>query len=182
MTVSFVRPDIADMVLCVFERSVHPELIETLAETRIPFGRHTAVLRISGFGHVLEIRSDRKTITEVATSRLALLPSQGCAVNRRLIGYRTHLVEGEIRYQCSYQLDIVAADVFLQLHRELEMDARKSTLAVALPGSSSASPDCLSLLKADLIPEGIVVHSFHTFPDHGAILRIQSLFETREKE
>jgi hypothetical protein len=30
---------------------------------------------------------------------------------------------------------------------------------------------------SDLLPEGLVIHSFHTFPDNGAVLRIQTLFE-----
>ena len=39
MTVGYVRPDVADMVLRVFERSVHPELIDSLCETKIPVGQ-----------------------------------------------------------------------------------------------------------------------------------------------
>jgi hypothetical protein len=59
----------------------------------------------------------------------------------------------------------------------MEADARKAILTAALPGSSASSPDCLSYLMSDLLPEGLVIHSFHTFPDNGAVLRIQTLFE-----
>lgn len=178
MTVGYVRPDVADMVLRVYERSVHPELFETICETAIPVGREQAVLRISRHGHVLEFRSKRRTITEVATSKYSPLPVQGCMVDRRLIGYRTHMIDSPgIRYHCSYQLDAVPAEVYLQVHREMETDARSATLAASMPGSSTSSPDCLSFLKADLLREGLVIHSFHTFPDNGAVLRIQTLFE-----
>ena len=178
MTVGYVRPDVADMVLRVYERSVHPELFETLCETTIPVGRDQATLRISRHGHVLEFRSKRRTVTEVAGSKYSPLPVQGRMVDRRLIGYRTHMVDSlGIRYHCSYQLDSVPAEVYLQVHREMEIDARSATLAASMPGSSASSPDCLSLLKADLLREGLVIHSFHTFPDNGAMLRIQTLFE-----
>ena len=178
MTVGYARPNVSDMVLRVFERSVHPELFDTVSETHVKIGSGVATLRLGRHGHLLEYRTEHSTLTEIATSRFAPLPSQFCVVDRRLIGYRTHTVESPgVRYHCSYQLESAPADIYLTLHRELETDARTSTLAVALPGSSTSSPDCLSLLKCDLLPGGLVVHAFHTFPDDGAVLRIQTLFE-----
>jgi hypothetical protein len=59
----------------------------------------------------------------------------------------------------------------------MQLDSRKAILKASLPGSSPSSPDCLSYLMSDLIPEGLVVHSVHTYPDNGAVLRIQTLFE-----
>lgn len=72
-----------------------------------------------------------------------------------------------LRYHCSYQLESLPAEVFLQVHREMEVDARKAILKASLPGSSISSPDCLSYLMSDLLPEGLVIHSFHTYPDNG---------------
>lgn len=178
MTVGFVRPDVTDMVLRVFERSVHPELIETLCQTTIPVGRNQAMLRISRYGHAIEFRTNNRMVTEIATSKFAPLPAQGRIVDRRLIGYRTHMFDSPgLRYHCSYQLESLPAEVYLQVHREMQLDARKAILKATLPGSSPSSPDCLSYLMSDLIPEGLVVHSFHTYPDNGAVLRIQTLFE-----
>jgi hypothetical protein len=166
------------MVLRVFERSVHPELIETLCATTISVGKNQATLRISQYGHALEFRTKQKILTEIATSKFAPLPAQGRMVDRRLIGYRTHMFDSPgLRYHCSYQLESLPAEVYLQVHREMEVDARKAILTAALPGSSTSSPDCLSYLMSDLLPEGLVIHSFHTFPDNGAVLRIQTLFE-----
>ncbi len=82
-----------------------------------------------------------------------------------------------VRYHCSYQLEHVPLDIYLHIHRELECDARKAALSVVLPGSSPNSPDTISLVKCDILPEGLVVHAFHTFPDNAAVLRIQTLFE-----
>ena len=178
MTVGYARPDVADMVLRVFERSVHPELFATVSETQVKVGNDVATLRLGRHGHLLEYRTKHSTFTEIATSKFAPLPSHLCLIDRRLIGYRTHSVEGKgVRYHCSYQLESAPAEIYLTLHRELETDARTSTLAVALPGSSISSPDCLSLLQCDLLPAGFVVHAFHTFPDNGAVLIIQTLFE-----
>lgn len=180
MAVGCARPNVADMVLRVFERSVHPELFDTVCETSLMVGRDQVTLRLGRSGHLIEYRTKHTTLVEIVTSKFCPVPSRLCAVDRRLIGYRTHTVDGPgIRYHCSYQLELPSADIYLNLHRELETDARSSTLAAVLPGSSSASPECLSLLKCDLLPEGLVVHTFHTFPDNGAVLRIQTLFERR---
>jgi hypothetical protein len=178
MTITYVRPDAADMMLRVFQRTVHPELLEIVGETRLQVGGVTATLRICADGHAIEVRHGRAAISELAVSRLTPTPRHACAVERRLIGYRTHTVQcGRLQYNCSYQLETVAADVFLQLHRELEVDARKATLSISLPGAQKTSPRCLSFLSCDLLRNGIVVHSYHTFPGNGAILRVQSLFE-----
>jgi hypothetical protein len=178
MAVSFVRVDVADLVFRVFKRPVHPELLDTLAMATLPVGPNRLTLRITPSGHAIEFRTPQQTVTELATSRLTPLPVNNCVVDRRLIGYRTHLLDSSgVRYQCSYQLETVAPDVFLQLHRELEQDLRQATLGVVMPGSSESSPDCLSLMNSELLPEALVIHSFHTFPDNAAILRIQTLFE-----
>lgn len=178
MAVGFVRVDVADLALRVFERSVHPELVETLCQTTLPVGQNLVTMRITPNGHVIEFRTRRGVITEVAASKFAPLPVRKCAIERRLIGYRTHTLEScGFRYHCSYQLESVPAEVYLQLHRELRTDARQATLAAVMPGSTESSPDCLSLLKCELLPEAFVIHSFHTFPDNGAILRLQTLFE-----
>ncbi len=153
-------------------------MFESLRDLTIPFGRHQARIRLGATGHLIEFRADRSVITEVAASRHIELPEHFKRVERRLIGYRTHQVDSpHVRYHCSYQLEVVPLDVYLQLHRELEMDLEKSSLSTVLPGATLASPNCLSLLKCDLMPQGLVVHSFHTFPDNAAVLRIQSLFE-----
>ena len=116
MTVGYARPDVADMVLRVFERSVHPELFATVSETQVKVGSDVATLRLGRHGHLLEYRTKHDTFTEIATSKFAPLPSQLCMIDRRLIGYRTHTVEGKgVRYHCSYQLESAPADIYLTL-------------------------------------------------------------------
>ena len=103
MTVGYARPNVADMVIRVFERSVHPELFATVSETRVNVRGDVATLRLGRQGHSLEYRTEHGTLTEIATSKFAPLPSQLCMIDRRLIGYRTHTVEGKgVRYHSSY--------------------------------------------------------------------------------
>jgi hypothetical protein len=96
-------------------------------------------------------------------------------IHRRLIGYRTHMIDlPGIRYHCSYQLEHVPLEIYLQLHREMEADAHNAALAITVPGATDHSPNCISLLKCDVLSEGLVVHAFHTFPENAAVLRTQT--------
>lgn len=178
MPVQITRPDVADMVLRTFERSIHPELFVSLKTSTISFGGHKASLHLGHSGHQIAFSSDATVITEVATTKHDSLPEHRKVIDRRLIGYRTHMIDlPKIRYHCSYQLEHVPLDVYVQLHREFECDARTATLSVVLPGPTANSPDCISMLKCDVLREGLVVHAFHTFPHNAAILRCQTLFE-----
>lgn len=179
MAVQTNRPDVADMTLRTFERPLHPELFDAAKSCSVRAGQSRVVFHLSSGGHVIEFQAVDCCVTETALTRHVSLPEKLRVVDRRLIGYRTHMVDlPGIRYHCSYQLESVPPDVYLQLHREFETDARTATLALQLPGATENSPECLSLLKCDVIPEGLVVHAYHTFPDDAAVLRIQTLFET----
>ena len=183
MPLQLSRPDAADMVLRTFERSIHPELFESTAQCTIRFRGNKASLRIGPTGHQLEFRTSNVAVTEVAATKHEDFPLSRKVIDRRLIGYRTHMLDlPEVRYHCSYQLEHVPLDVYLQLHREFETDAQNATLSAVFPGSSTGSPDCISLLKCDILNEGLVVHAFHTFPDNAAVLRTQTLFELLERD
>lgn len=178
MHLQLTRPDVTDMVLRTFERSIHPELFESSCQSSISFGGRRVRLRLGRTGHLLEFQDENALITEVVATKQEDMPDTGRVVDRRLIGYRTHMLDlPTVRYHCSYQLEHVPLDVYLQLHREFEVDAAKATLSLSMPGSTPQSPNCISLLKCDILPEGLVVHAFHTFPDNAAVLRTQTLFE-----
>ncbi|HAD59796.1 MAG TPA: hypothetical protein DCG12_11175 [Planctomycetaceae bacterium] len=178
MPLQLTRPDAADMLLRTFDRSIHPELFQSTAQCSLSFGGNRAQLRIGPTGHLLEFKCPEGSVTEVAATKHEELPENRRVIERRLIGYRTHMVDlATVRYHCSYQLEHVPLDVYLQLHREFEMDARNATLSIQLPGSTPQSPESISFLKCDVLPEGLVVHAFHTFPDNAAVLRTQTLFE-----
>lgn len=166
------------MVLRTLERPVHPELFESAVQSTLNFSGRKAKLRLGRTGHLLEFHDSNSTVTEVVSPKYEELPETGRVVDRRLIGYRTHQLDLPfVRYHCSYQLEHVPLDVYLHLHREFEMDAVNATLSHSFPGATAQSPTCISLLKCDILQEGLVVHAFHTFPENAAVLRSQTLFE-----
>ena len=178
MPVQQCRPDVADMVLRTYERPIHPELFAATRSCSFSVAGQKATVRLGMRGHSLAFGTSECTLTEVATAKQVDLPEYLKVVHRRLIGYRTHMIDlPGVRYHCSYQLEHVPLDVYLQLHREMEADARNATISLTIPGATPQSPECISLLKCDVLQEGLVVHAFHTFPENAAVLRIQTLFE-----
>ena len=178
MPLQITRPDVTDMVLRTFERPIHPELFDSIRTCTLSFGRHRATVHLGSSGHLLVFQTRDCTLTEVASARQDSLPEHRKVIHRRLIGYHTHMIDlPHVRYHCSYQLEHVPPDIYLQLHREFESDARNAALAITVPGATECSPECISLLKCDALTEGLVVHAFHTFPENVAVLRTQTLFE-----
>ncbi|MCP4505953.1 MAG: DUF2617 family protein, partial [Fuerstiella sp.] len=154
---------------------------DSAKQCTIRFGGHKAQMRIGPTGHLLEFQTDQSIVTEVVATKQEGFPEHLKVIDRRLIGYRTHMIDlPHVRYHCSYQLESVPLDVYLQLHREFEIDAQNATASLIVPGATPQSPECISLLKCDVLQEGLVVHAFHTFPENAAILRTQTLFELLE--
>ncbi len=77
----------------------------------------------------------------------------------------------------SYHLERVDAEVFANLHEELSHDCLKADLSCRFPPANRLAPEPLSLLRADISPRSLLVHTFHTFPESCAIVKTQSLFE-----
>ena len=179
MSVSSTRPSIADLVFHLSGRSVHPELFEVCAEIEICRRRFAATLRICEGGHAIELRHQGKTLTEVMTGARHPLPERRRLLEKRLHGCRNEAqdCEGGLHYQASYQLEQLDPEVFLNYHEELLSDcARASVFHRFAPGHRLA-PGPVSLIRAEVEPRSLLVHTFHTFPESCGVVKTQSLFE-----
>lgn len=179
MTVQFARPDIADLVLCAFERRLHPELFSCRAETKLERKNLKLTLRLCSAGHWLELSYRERFLTEAMSERQIPLPSVKRVCEHRIKGGKTQtlpLASGA-RYSSSCQIERLEPSVFLQAHEELILDCRRAVLAFALPGGTRWSPGPVSLIKAELERDGVLVHAFHTFPEFCAVVKTQTLIE-----
>jgi hypothetical protein len=77
----------------------------------------------------------------------------------------------------SCQLERLHLDVFLRMNEELEQDLCRADLSSRLPAVNRLLPGPLSLIRAEKGRGSFLVYAFHTFPEHGAIVKTQSLFE-----
>jgi Protein of unknown function DUF2617 len=179
MTVGFARPNSSQLMLHVYGRSVHPELLQVFAETEILQDSYLARLRICDAGHTISFRYDGRTVTELTASRDQLLPQKKRCLEKSLRGCRDEAVpfEGGLHYNVSYQMERLEATVFLNLHEELLADCKRAAVAYRFPAESRLAPEPLSLLRTEASPNSLLVHAYHTFPENRMILKTQSLFE-----
>lgn len=179
MSVSSTRPSIADLVFHLYGRSVHPELFEVFSEVEIVQRRYAAVLRICDGGHTIELRQGGKTVTEVMTGARQPLPERRRLLEKRLHGCRneSHDFEEGLRYQASYQLEQLDLEVFLNYHEELLSDCARASVYHRFAPGHRLAPGPISLIRAEVEPRSLLVHTFHTFPESCGVVKTQSLFE-----
>jgi len=179
MAVQFARPDVADLALRIYPRALHPEFFDCHALSVIRAGDTQLHLRLCSAGHMLCLRQGNHVVTEAITEKGRVLPKHHCVLDQKVRGCRTRSVPlpRGMQYDISCQLETLEPDLYLHLHDELIGDCSKADLAHEFPTASRFSPGAISLIKLDLTASSAVVHAFHTFPDHCAIVKTQSLFE-----
>ncbi len=179
MPVQFARPDISDLVLCAFERRLHPELFECRAVGQIQRLGLTLTLRLCSAGHWLELSYGNQFLTEAMSERQIPLPNVKRISEQRIKGGRTQSFEltTGATYSSSCQLERLEPADFLQAHEELLVDCRRAALSMAFPGGNRWCPGPVSLVRADLERDSVLIHAFHTFPEYCAVVKTQSLLE-----
>ncbi|MFP6702260.1 MAG: DUF2617 family protein [Planctomycetaceae bacterium] len=179
MSLSSVRPDASELMFHLFRRSVHPELIDVRAEAEIRHDKYSVSLNICDTGHMVSLRVRGETVTEVTSARQHPLPQTHQLIEDRIRGSRHESFEFDngIKYFASYQLEQLDPEIFLNVHQELLADSLTAAVAFTFPTTGRFDPPPLSLITTDNWTDSLLVNAFHTFPESGAIIKTQSLFE-----
>lgn len=178
-----LRPDVSTLIFRVYEGAVHPEFFDIAARFSTETTHWRARFWLCREGHVLMFESRGRTISEVLTSRDRPLPEARMRLSRFVQTSRTErLSAGGIQYSSSVQIERADAAIFPRLEEELLVDSGRVPIShrfVSAPGLSvnrlAAAP--LSYMRLEPLPDGLLVHSFHTFPDNRAVVKVQTLLE-----
>ena len=178
MAAQVVRPDVSDLVLRTFGRALHPELFDRSCGLTLTNATMQLDVRLNASGHVLVLHSGGDSITEVILDHRESLPTFRRIIDYRLRGCRTESAEFDsgLRYDVSCQLERLHLDIFLRMNEELEQDLNRADLSIRLPAINRLLPGPLSLVRTEVGRDSILVYAFHTFPEHSAIVKSQSLF------
>ncbi len=179
MSVKFARSDISKLMFELYSRSVHPELYQSYAELEINHNYFTANISICDFGHVISVRDDFQTVTEVSTMLGYPLPECERTLFKKLQGTNTESFQFEngLSYQCSFHLEQLEPVVFHKIHEELVLDCQDAQVSYQFSSSNRFMPGPVSLIKTEEFPQSLLVHTYHTYPEFHAIVKTQSLFE-----
>ena len=179
MSRPITRPRLDDLVFRLYDRPVHPELFDTLAERRVRRDGYTLTVRITPTGHVLHWTRDDRHVVEVTATADQTLPDAG-----RRLAYR---FQGECRgrcrigddvdYQVCVQAELLAPEVFLRVHEDLAADGGRRGMLFHFRPNHRLGLTPLGIVTVEALPSGLSVSSFHTYPDEFAVIKTQSLIE-----
>lgn len=179
MPVQFARPDVGTLLLRVYDATLHPEFFDCHGVSRLECGPLSVNLRLCSAGHLLSLRHHKATLTEAMTEKNQALPEAHRILEQKVRGCRTRSVTlaNGLRYSIGCQLETLPPDLFLRVHEELRSDCARADLAHEFPSPNRFSPGALSVISAAVNRTSVMLHAFHTFPDHCAVIKTQSLVE-----
>lgn len=174
-----VRPNIADLSFQLFDRPLHPELVESLACHRFAREDYRLAVHLTPAGHLLEWHRQGATITELLAHQDDDLPDSRQVFAHRLGGERSErfVGSGGLCYQVCFSVERQPERVFLRTNAELRRDAEKDGIIRVLRPKDRLSYPPLSFLDLQARLGSVLIHSYHTFPDEHAIVKVQTLVE-----
>jgi hypothetical protein len=175
-----VRPRVADLLFRVYDRPLHPELVETLAVRQVRRGESVLTVRVTPTGHVLEWVRGNDCVTEVTTTTSHELPEFGRRLAHRFGSGeqkgRCAIGEG-VRYQVTTHAEILPPEVYVHVHEELASDGARRGLLFHFRPHHRLGLTPLGFVAVEVLPSGLSVAAFHTFPDEFTVIKTQSLIE-----
>lgn len=182
MGVGSGRTRIPDLSFEVFGRTLHPDWFGVRAHRRIAHTMWEADLRIIEGGHAILWACGPVRISEVLSGPQTALPEAGLLFHSNVRNERTTSIRPApgVEYQTCFAVERLDHEVFGHLAAELTLSTRGNALTHrARVGTSRLLPEGLSRIEMEIIPRGLAVQAYHTFPEERAIVRVQSLFEFR---
>jgi hypothetical protein len=168
------------LVFQLYGRPLHPELFDILAARKIQREDYELMVRITRTGHVISWRNRHIQLTEVAAG------DQPLPENRRLLHYRlrgercdTVSFPGGISYQTSFQVEMLAPEIFLHVHDEIAAEGGKRGLFYNFQPHHRLALAPLGYVAVDTRAGCLFLSTFHTFPDEHTVVKTQSLIERK---
>ncbi|HEY4759164.1 MAG TPA: DUF2617 family protein [Thermoguttaceae bacterium] len=174
-----VRPKIAELVLQLYGRPLHPELFEILCSRTVQCGDYQAKIDITSTGHVVTWRYAGLTLTEVATSAQNPMPKNRRLMSHRLRGQRSDgmACRGGACYKMNFQLEAVEPEIFWIYQQELALDGLCQGMLQQFDAGGRIALGALSYINIQTRCRQLTVQAFHTFPDDYVVVKTLSLFQ-----
>ena len=174
-----IRPTVAEHVLSVFGRSVHPELLQTYKTRTIARSNYRARIDITSDGHLVSFTGSRgATLSEVVGSLQQTLPQQRKLMSMLLRGRYVEEIRGKrgLRYRSEFELEQVSAEMFWMLQNQLKNCSSQDELIHAFDSSGRIPFGAISFVHMEARERQLLIQAFHTFPDDYSIVKSVSVF------
>lgn len=174
-----IRPTVAEHVLSVFGRSVHPELFLSYKTRTIQRSNYRARIDITSDGHLVSFTGTRgATLSEVVGSLQQSLPQQRKLLSTLMRGRYVEEVQGKrgLQYRSEFELEQVSAEMFWMLHNQFTTCCSQDELMHAFDSSGRFPFGAISFVHIETRERQMLIQAFHTFPDDYSIVKSTSVF------
>lgn len=174
-----IRPTVAEHVLSVFGRSIHPELFTACKTRTIQRANYRARIDITCDGHIVSFTGSRSaTLTEVIGSLQQTLPRQRKLLSTLLQGRYVEETRGKrgLRYRSEFEREQVSAEIFWMLQNQLKTCTSQDHLLHTFDSSGRMPFGAISFVHLEAREKQLLVQAFHTFPDDYSLVKSVSVF------
>jgi hypothetical protein len=181
MGVYFLRPRVSDLVFQLYGRPLHPELFDILATRKVQREDDELTVRITRTGHVISWENRDVHLTEVTAAADQLLPERRRLLAHRLRGEhsaRLACAHG-IGYQMTFQVEVLAPEIYLHVHDEILADGGKRGLLHNFQPNHRLAVAPLGFVAVEARADCLFLSTFHTFPEEHTVVKTQSLIEKK---
>lgn len=180
MTISTIRPRVAQLSFQVFQRALHPELFQVTKSHRISRQDFSASIDITNDGHIICWKAGSTLITEVAASVLQPLPKCRCIVANSMNEKQQEVIDcrGAI-YRYEHELERVKPEMFWLIQQQLGESAKHHELIQVFDASGRMAIGGMSFIHVETRLKSLRIQAIHTFPDDLALVKIQSTFTVK---
>lgn len=168
-----------ELLFCLYQRALHPELFHIHRAKRIEQTRYQAEIWVVGLAHVVTVQCGDQILTEVITEDNDLLPKAGLATSFRFRGERDHAqsFNDGFKYILSTQVERMTPQLFPATHRDYIHYAQNRGLLVTFDDWAHDGLAPFSFVDCDARDHELHIHAFHAFPEELTLLKTQSIFE-----
>ena len=175
------RPEITNLSFQVYDRPVHPELIESLASHRFERDGYELTLHLTVAGHVVQWQWNDVTLIEILADQETPLPEHRQLFAHRVGGERSemHAPSEAVSYQTCFQSERLPATVFYHMHDELRHDGESNGVLFLMPPNDRLGLAPVSYVNLQAREGSLILHAYHTYPCEYAIVKSQTLIDLR---
>jgi len=173
---------VEELLFCLYQRPLHPELFDIHRVKRIEQNRYSAEIWVLGLAHVITVQCGDQILTELITEDSELLPKAGLATSFRFRGEKDHAqsFDDGLKYILSTQVERLTPQLFPATHRDYVHYAENRGIFVKFEENCHDGLAPFSFVDFDARDHELHVHTFHAFPEELTLLKTQSIFEVGE--
>jgi hypothetical protein len=173
-------PRAAELKFALYRRPLHPELFSIRQSRHLERAAYQADVWVIGLAHVLTVQSAGRSVTEVVTDDVEMLPHNGLVTSFQFRGERDHMEEFDdgMKYILSTQVERMTQNLFHASHRDLLNYGRSRGLLVQFrewTDTDDLAP--FTFIDFELRDRELHLQAFHAFPADYSIVKTQSIVE-----